>query len=102
MATWTFTELQAGTYRVSATWIRHSNRATDAPYSVLDGANPLGTVLVNQELAPDDFSDAGAPWEALGEFTIIGSTLTVQLSDAANEYVIADAIRIEKLGAPVA
>src|SRR6185369_4964569 len=33
-ATWTFTGLAAGTYRVSATWYAQSNRATNARYEV--------------------------------------------------------------------
>ncbi|MFB3103938.1 MAG: hypothetical protein ACE1ZA_03335, partial [Pseudomonadales bacterium] len=94
VAAWTFNELTAGTYRVSATWIEHPNRATDAPYSVFDATNLQSTVNLNQELAPNDFSDAGTTWEDIGNFAITGSTLTVSLSNAANEYVIADAIRI--------
>jgi len=58
-------------------------------------------VLVNQELVPGSlaggFVDAGVGWTVLGTFTITGSTLTVTLTNAANEYVIADAIRIERV-----
>src|SRR5262249_38248115 len=95
------------TYRVSATWLPHPNRATNAPYTVLDGTTALGTVPINQVLAPNDFSDAGGVWEDLGTFTISGATLVVRLSDAANGYVIADAIRIaavsplQALGGPI-
>jgi hypothetical protein len=98
VATWSFSGLTPGQYRVSASWTIHANRATDAPFTVLDGSTPLGTVRVNQELAPNDFSDAGTTWENLGVFTISGNTLVVRLSDNANEYVIADAIRIERVG----
>jgi hypothetical protein len=98
VATWTFTGLTAGTYRVSATWASHQNRATNSPYAIFDG-DAMGTLLrrtlANQELEPDDFSDAGSAWEDLGVVTITGTTLTVQLSDAANEFVIADAVRID-------
>jgi hypothetical protein len=97
VATWTFGGLNSGTYRVSATWAQHPNRATNAPYTVLDGAAPLNTVNINQELPPDDFNDLGSAWEDLGLFTITGNTLVVELSDEANEFVIADAIRIEEL-----
>jgi hypothetical protein len=97
VATWTFTTLPPGQYRVSATWTVHPNRATDAPYTVLDRSAALGTVLVNQEEAPNDFVDAGDRWEDLGVFTISSGTLTILLTDATNEYVIADAIRIERL-----
>ena len=30
---WKFTDLAPGAYRVLATWVSHSNRATDAPRS---------------------------------------------------------------------
>ena len=33
-----------------------------------------------------------------GVFTITGSTLTVRLSNLADEYVIADAVRVERIG----
>ncbi|MFP6692621.1 MAG: choice-of-anchor D domain-containing protein, partial [Pirellulales bacterium] len=97
VATWTFDGLTPGEYRVSATWVPYANRATDAPYTVLNGGAALKTVNVNQELPPNDFNDLGSSWEDLGFFTITGDTLVVELSDDANGYVIADAIRIEKL-----
>jgi hypothetical protein len=95
-ATWTF-GVTPGTYRVSVTWSAHPNRATDAPFTVLDGATALGTVLVNQELDPDDFTSDGASWETLGDFAITGDTLVVLLTNLANEYVVADAVRIERV-----
>jgi hypothetical protein len=99
VATWTFTALTPGLYRVSATWSEHPNRATNAPFTVLDGDNPLGAFAINQELIPDDFNDAGAFWENLGGLhAITGSVLAVRLSDLADEYVIADGIRIERVG----
>ena len=100
IATWTFTDLTPGMYRVSATWFAYTNRATNAPFTIRDGiAGPvLDTVLVNQQLAPNDFTDAGSDWEDLTTITITGNTLTVQLTNNANGYVIADAIRIESIG----
>ena len=50
-----------------------------------------------QQQDPNDFSDAGGVWEDLGTFTIAGPTLSIRLSNAANGFVIADAIRIEQL-----
>jgi subtilisin family serine protease len=92
-ATWTFT-VSPGQYRVSATWPAASNRATNSPFTVLDGSTPIGTVALNQQLAPNDFTDSGANWEDLGVFTITGTTLVVRLTDAANGIVGADAIRV--------
>ena len=96
-ATWTF-GVAPGQYQVAATWTTHPNRATDVPFTIRDGANVLSTVGVNQELAPDDFTAGGAVWENIGTFLITGNTLIIELTDDANEYVIADAIRVERLG----
>ncbi|MCR9296202.1 MAG: S8 family serine peptidase [bacterium] len=96
VATWDF-DVLPGRYKVAATWSILSNRATDAPYTVYDGNSVQGTVRVNQELVPNDFQDFGVGWKQLGEFTVAGGSLRVQLSDDANEFVIADGIRIEKV-----
>jgi uncharacterized protein (DUF2141 family) len=98
VATWLFSNLQPGQYQVSATWNPYTNRATNAPYKVLDGTTSLGTVLVNQQVAPSSFSDVGVTWQTLGNFQIHSGSLYVQLSDAANGNVEADAIRIQWLG----
>jgi hypothetical protein len=96
VATWTF-DVTAGVYRVSASWSASYNRATDAKYSVLDDATSLATVTVNQQIAADDLADAGVLWEDLGTFAVSSTTLVVELADNANNFVIADAIRIEKM-----
>ncbi|MCA9024175.1 MAG: FG-GAP repeat protein [Planctomycetaceae bacterium] len=97
IATWTFTDLTPGLYRVSATWTAFTNRATDAPYTIFDGAAPLATVDINQQLTPDDRISFGASWEDLATVMITSNTLTVQLTDEANGFVIADAVRIERV-----
>ena len=97
-ATWTFT-VTPGRYRVSATWWAHPNRARNAPYTVYDGASALATVPVNQELTPADFTDLGVGWHDIGgTHDVTGTQLRVVLSDAADQYVIADAVRIERVG----
>jgi hypothetical protein len=99
VADWTFTGLTPGqAYELATTWTIHTNRATNAPYSLYNGAasseNLVSTTLVNQQLAPNDFSDSGAAWERIGVITPTGNTVTVRLSDLANGFVIADAVRI--------
>ncbi|MDB5386215.1 MAG: Extracellular serine protease precursor [Planctomycetaceae bacterium] len=94
-ATYTFTNLTPGTYRVSATWYATTNRATNSPFTITGGASPL-TVTVNQQNSPNGFTADGATWNDLSpSYTITGTTLTVTLGNNANGYVIADAIRIE-------
>jgi hypothetical protein len=94
-ASWTFANLLPGQYRVSATWTPWPNRATNAPYTVLSGGAALGSVLVNQQLVPADFNDAGVGWKDLGVYAVSGNDLVVRLTDSANGSVIADAVRIE-------
>ncbi|MEZ6121780.1 MAG: hypothetical protein R3C49_01240 [Planctomycetaceae bacterium] len=97
-ARWTF-DVAPGTYTVSATWFADSNfpEATDSPFKILDGSTPLLTVDLNQTLTPDDFNDAGSDWETMGTFSISSNQLVVELSDDANDHVLADAIRIERI-----
>ena len=100
---WTFSDLSPGIYRVSASWVHHANRATNAPYTI-NGGSPI---RINQELAPNNASftsvrdsDSGTYFADLDSgFSLpSGGTITVTLSDAANEFVIADAVRIERVG----
>ena len=102
VARWAFTGLAPGQYRVYATWAASPVRATDAPFTIFDGTNILDTIDVNQQAAPSgspQIDDLGVPWQALGgPFTITGDKLIVKLSNIANGYVMADAIRIERIG----
>jgi hypothetical protein len=100
-ATWTLSGLVPGDYLVSATWESYSNRAVDAPYTVLDGSTALGTVTVDQRQAPAGFVEDGVWWQDVGVYQLAGDTLVVRLSDQAGpsgSYVIADAVRVERVG----
>jgi hypothetical protein len=99
-ATWTFSDLPAGQYRVSITSPRSPSYAKDAPFSVFDGTTLLGTVLVNQKGAPLNFKKGRSDnvlWRELGAFTIQGPTLVVQLTNRASGHVVADGVRIERI-----
>ena len=81
-------------------WTTHSNRATNAPFAILDGATTCAQpASVNQQVAPADFSDAGVSWDSLGGSVRITSGTLVggAPNDAANGRLNADAIRIERL-----
>jgi extracellular elastinolytic metalloproteinase len=93
-ASYTFTGLANGSYQVLAKWIPFSNRATNAPFTILNGATPINTVLVNQQLAPAGEVSNGITWQSLGTFDTTTGTLVVRLGDNANGYIIADAIRL--------
>ncbi|MCL4207221.1 MAG: isopeptide-forming domain-containing fimbrial protein [Pirellulaceae bacterium] len=106
-AVWTFNVLP-GIYRVSATWFSPSEfqwfRAIDAPFTMRD---PNGTtadlrVEVNQKLNPGDypgsFTEFGYDWIDLSAgYAVSGGLLTVSLCNDASSWVVADAIRIERI-----
>lgn len=97
-ATWTFTAMPPGQYRVHATWVGSILNATNAPFTIYDGSAAVGTVLANQESSAGGFSWSGSNWKDLGTFNITGDTTRVTLTNAANETVVADAVRIERIG----
>jgi uncharacterized protein (DUF1800 family) len=108
-ATWTFTDLIPGTYRISATWPATMPGAANASFTILDGARALTTVAVNQRQAPDDLVDAGRSWKDLGGlgnlFTIKGTSLVVRLAAPAGSTgpqapLVAGFLRIERIYNP--
>jgi len=104
-ANWAFSGLTTGqTYEVWATWVASGNRATNAPYGLYNGSvlagNLVSTAVVNQQQSPSGQTQGGVVWQSLGMVTVSGSTLTVQLTNNANGYVLADAIQIRPTSAP--
>ncbi|HWE38834.1 MAG TPA: S8 family serine peptidase [Isosphaeraceae bacterium] len=93
-ATWQATGLAPGSYVVQATWNGSRNHATNAPYRIYDGTNLLQTVAVDQSQNPVGTSYGGVAFQTLATVTVSSGTLKVVLSDAANNYVVADAVRI--------
>ena len=93
---WTFTDLVPGeTYEVSATWVGGTNRPSNAPYTITAGGAPI-VVRINQQLNPDDFGN-GRKWEIIAPVTLVNGSrqIVVELSDNADGYVQADAVRID-------
>ncbi|MFD3914192.1 exo-alpha-sialidase [Streptomyces sp. NPDC058603] len=76
----------SGTYDVSVWYAAHANRASNAPY-VVHHAQGSTTVRVDQR-------ERGGQWVSLGSYPFTaGGGGTVELSDAADGYVVADAVR---------
>ena len=90
---WEFSGLTNGvTYLISATWAGGDNRATNAPYRII-GSTTIN-VPVNQQLAPNG-TGGGSIWQRLTPITAQNGKVLVQLSDNANGWVAADAIRLD-------
>jgi hypothetical protein len=107
-ATWE-ADVPAGTYGIATTWyVQSGRRPSDATYQIRDCdtsgtvCTTVGAVSVNQQLAPQSFSENGTAWEHLGgPFPISGGKLQVIVSDAVDTGdVVADAVRIEAQSAP--
>jgi len=75
-------------YTVYAWWNAFSNQATNAPFRITHSGGTT-TVRVDQ-------TRSSGQWVSLGSYTCpIGNTCYVELSDDANGYVIADAVKFE-------
>ncbi len=99
IATWEFTGLSPGRYNVAATWSTNSNRASDAPFSVVDRETTVASTRVDQKQAPGGFEADGALWEMIAaNVTVLGDTISVMLNDDADGRLNADAVRIERIG----
>jgi hypothetical protein len=94
VATWQVAGQPSGTYSVHVSWPEAvSNRATNAPYRIYDGATLLATVRINQTEAAGGPSFGGTAFRLLGNFPFTSGTLKVTLADDADDYVVADAVR---------
>ena len=92
-ATWTPNVATAGNYQVYARWTSHPNRATNATYTVSHAAGST-PVTVNQQAN-------GGAWNLLGAYNLApGTAHNVTLTDQANGFVIADAIRLVLVNTP--
>ena len=119
-ASWKFSDLVPGRYRVFTTWLATATRADDAPYTVARLVNAASGITkgedaladglkskalrINQKLAPslryDTADTTGIRWESLGDFDVpLGddgsqSGLVVTLANNASGIVAADGIRL--------
>ena len=89
LKTATFTPtLSAGTYEVFARWPAFTNRATNVRYDIVHAGGTTTAPLMNQQLNNN-------VWMSLGSYSFAAGTtgsVTVR-NDAANGFVIADAVK---------
>ncbi|MEX2174847.1 MAG: choice-of-anchor D domain-containing protein [Pirellulaceae bacterium] len=101
-STWSFPGIANGKYQVYAAWPGGSTHATNAPFTLYNGSTPTATVRMNQRVASSGLTADGATWKYLGTVQITGGRLNVRLTNAANGFVVADAIRIVQMPASAA
>jgi hypothetical protein len=101
-ATWTFSRVQPGQYRVFVTYKAYSLLTNQAPYTVKDGSRVLSQTTVNQRADPAGNTFDGRNWALLGTYTFQGPTVSVTLKRPQGltvNGVIADAARVELVSA---
>ncbi|MFO0884327.1 MAG: choice-of-anchor D domain-containing protein [Pirellulales bacterium] len=100
VATYDFTGLTSGTYRVLANWTGGREFATNTPITLSDGGRYGATVRVNQRVASGGVNVDGTNWTVLGNVVVQGGRLIVRYANnGVNGSVMADAIRIERIAA---
>lgn len=86
--TWTFEVKQTGDYQIFVNYSSAFDRATAAPYTVFYKGGQSKTIPVNQK-------SGGGEWVLLGTFAYQrGETGRVVLSNNADGFVIADAVKV--------
>ncbi|HUT14561.1 MAG TPA: LamG-like jellyroll fold domain-containing protein, partial [Thermoguttaceae bacterium] len=93
-ARWTFYGLLDAPHEVFVTWAADTDRASNAPFAIYDGTTLVSTSSADQRSAPASVLVDGTWWHRLGTIYPGSGTLVVELTDAANGIVVADAVRV--------
>ena len=81
-------------YQVLATWVGDSNHASNAPFTVFDGSTPWPPCGSTSSPRPPTPRSAARPGRASAYTRPAAANWSVRLSDDANGYVVADAVRL--------
>lgn len=85
-AKWTMKIPTSGSYQLFCMYTVYTNRATNAPYAISNNGKPVATKIVNQ-------TANGGAFFPIGTYSLLEGSLEIVLSNAANGYVIADAVK---------
>lgn len=102
-ARWTAVNLAPGTYRIATSYPNFAKAASNARFYFGDDVATLGSKLINQRLKPASFTADGSQWQTIATVTITAghSQLWVQTNNkGVDGFVVADAIRFERISAP--
>ncbi|TMR99642.1 exo-alpha-sialidase [Nonomuraea basaltis] len=89
---WRLVVPRTGDYEVQASHTAHENRASNAPFTITH-AGGTSVVRVDQR-APGVTEPRGGSWVSLGMYRMTAGVTTIELSNAADGVVIADAVRL--------
>ncbi|MEA3478199.1 MAG: PKD domain-containing protein, partial [Bacteroidota bacterium] len=85
-ATWSF-NVSEGEHEISAQWSSFENRASNAGYAIYNNDSYLGTINADQRVG-------GGQFNVLCTYILDAGSLDVVLTDSADGYVIADAVKV--------
>ena len=88
--------MPAGTYEIDMTWPAAANLTTKLGLDLYDGVgNWTGQIVVNERVAPSDFTDQGVEWKRLGSFKLTNNIFHVSTWNSPTDGAIAiDALRL--------
>ena len=87
VATWTIDIATGGQYEIFCYYTSYSNRATNAPFAIINNEKEIARKEVNQQIN-------GQMFFSLGKYTLNQGNLKVSLSNDANGYLIADTVKV--------
>ena len=93
-ASWEVSAVPAGNYVVQVTWEGSGAHADNARFQIEDGALVVQTVTVNQQVDPSGAVYGNRPFQTLATVHVTTGILRVVLTNIADGYVDADAVRI--------
>lgn len=89
---WRLVVPRDGDYEVQASHTAHENRASNAPFTITH-AGGTSVVRVDQRVAGTT-EPRGGSWVSLGTFSLAEGITTIGLTNDADGYVVADAVRL--------
>jgi hypothetical protein len=91
---WKAGGLAPGSYRILATWPAGNRNSTEVVYRVVEGADELAKVTVDQTRPPQGKLFENIRWQDLGTVTVKGDTIEVRLVTGPKDDMtaVADAI----------
>lgn len=93
-AIWRFSGLSDGTYGIAVTWKARPARATNAKYQILDGTVLIKSVTFDQQKEPTGLQLKSYPFQKMGAVAVTKGVLSIELEDAADADVSADAVAL--------
>jgi hypothetical protein len=87
-AAWWFS-MPAGLYEISITYTAGSNLTKDMGLDLYDGVgNWIGEIPVNEQVAPNSFTEDGVAWENLGAFKITSNEFHISTWNSSSDGAI--------------